>query len=115
MSSPIVATLASDASPFKAGDSVKFYCRAGSRFYNPETKKNEWSNYSFVIWASNQNQVDFYTKNLDKGNLVHVSCAALVARVNTDGEGKLWPYIEGVRAQLIAVHELAKRETQEGE
>lgn len=102
MSSPIIGTLAADATPFKAGDSTKFYCRVGSRFYNPETKQNEWSNYSFTLWA-NGNQTEFYQGALLKGAIVHVSCDALVARVNQAEDGKIWPYIEGVKARLVNV------------
>jgi single-strand DNA-binding protein len=61
------------ASKFKAGESFGFGVRLGVKFYNRETKLQEWTNYEAVIFAKQMSQVDFYERTLVAGAVIEVS------------------------------------------
>ena len=73
MSISITGKLNKAANQFQAGDSKGFGIRLGVRFYNRETKEQEYTNYEAVIFAREGAQADFYTSALVEGSIVEVS------------------------------------------
>jgi len=61
------------ANKFQAGESIGFGVRLGVKFYNRETKAQEWTNYEAVIFAKQGAQADFYESALVAGSVVEVS------------------------------------------
>ena len=73
MSVSITGKLNRAANQFQAGDSTGFGVRLGVKFYNRETKAQEYTNYEAVIFARAGNQTEFYTAMLDEGSVVEIS------------------------------------------
>jgi len=73
MSVSITGKLNRAANQFQAGDSTGFGVRLGVKFYNRETKAQEYTNYEAVIFARAGNQAEFYTAMLDEGSVVEIS------------------------------------------
>ena len=73
MSISITGKLNKAANQFQAGDSKGFGIRLGVKFYNRETKEQEYTNYEAVIFAGEGAQADFYTSALVEGSIVEVS------------------------------------------
>ena len=73
MSISITGKLNKAANQFQAGDGKGFGIRLGVRFYNRETKEQEYTNYEAVIFAREGAQADFYTSALVEGSIVEVS------------------------------------------
>ena len=73
MSISITGKLNKAANQFQAGDSKGFGIRLGVKFYNRETKEQEYTNYEAVIFAREGAQADFYTSALVEGSIVEVS------------------------------------------
>lgn len=61
------------ANKFQAGESLGFGVRLGVKFYNRETKAQEWTNYEAVIFAKQGAQADFYEGALVAGAVIEVS------------------------------------------
>jgi len=61
------------ANKFQAGESLGFGVRLGVKFYNRETKAQEWTNYEAVIFAKQGAQADFYESALVAGAVIEVS------------------------------------------
>ena len=62
-----------DATQFQAGESVGFGIRGGVKFYDRQTKQDDWCNYETVIFAKQQKQVEFYQSALVAGSIVEVT------------------------------------------
>tara|TARA_R110000868_G_scaffold242303_1_gene497826 strand:+ start:1377 stop:1766 length:390 start_codon:yes stop_codon:yes gene_type:complete len=73
MSVSITGKLNRAANIFQAGESTGFGVRLGVKFYNRETKAQEYTNYEAVIFARAGNQAEFYTAMLDEGSVVEIS------------------------------------------
>ena len=73
MSISITGKLNKAANQFQAGDSKGFGIRLGVKFYNRETKEQEYTNYEAVIFAREGAQADFYASALVEGSIVEVS------------------------------------------
>jgi len=73
MSISVTGKLNKAANQFQAGESKGFGVRVGVKFYNRETKAQEWTNYEAVIFANAGNQSEFYESVLVEGSVVEVS------------------------------------------
>lgn len=73
MSHTITGKLNKAATQFQAGDATGFGIRLGVKYYDRETKKDEYCNYEAVIFAKAPAQVQFYQNVLVEGAIVEVS------------------------------------------
>lgn len=73
MSHTITGKLNKAATQFQAGDATGFGLRLGVKYYDRETKKDEYCNYEAVIFAKAPAQVQFYQNVLVEGAIVEVS------------------------------------------
>jgi len=73
MSITITGKLNEAANEFQAGESIGFGMRLGEKYYDRDTQQNEWTNYKFVVFAKNPNQINFYRDALQKGAVVEVT------------------------------------------
>ena len=73
MAISITGKLNKTANKFQAGESLGFGVRLGVKFYNRETKAQEWTNYEAVIFAKQGAQASFYESALVAGAVIEVS------------------------------------------
>jgi single-strand DNA-binding protein len=73
MAISITGKLNKAANQFQAGESKGFGVRLGVKFYNRETKQNEYTNYEAVIFGKAGAQADFYASALVEGAVIEVS------------------------------------------
>ena len=73
MSISVTGKLNKAANQFQAGESKGFGVRVGVKFYNRETKAQEWTNYEAVVFAKAGAQSDFYESALVEGSVIEVS------------------------------------------
>jgi hypothetical protein len=73
MSVTVTGKLNKAANKFQAGESLGFGVRLGVKFYNRETKAQEWTNYEAVIFAKQGEQANFYESALVEGSVIEVS------------------------------------------
>ena len=73
MSVSVTGKLSQAAHQFQAGDSTGYGVSLGVRFYNRETKSQEYTNYEAVIFAKPGNQAEFYAGALVKGSVIEIS------------------------------------------
>ena len=73
MATTVTFKLNKDATQFQAGESVGFGIRGGVKFYDRQTKQDDWCNYETVIFAKQQKQVEFYQSALVAGSIVEVT------------------------------------------
>jgi len=73
MATTIVGKLNKDAKQFQAGESIGFAIGIGVKYYDRETKSDAWTNYSCVIFAKQQRQIEFYQSALVAGSVVEVT------------------------------------------
>ncbi len=73
MSVTVTGKLNKAANKFQAGESVGFGVRLGVKFYNRETKTQDWTNYEAVIFARQGDQANFYESTLVEGSVIEVS------------------------------------------
>ena len=69
----VTGKLNKSANTFQAGESTGFGVRLGVKFYNRETKADEWCNYEAVIFAKSPGQIGFYQSALIEGSVIEVS------------------------------------------
>lgn len=72
MAHSVVLKLNKPANEFPAGDGIGFSVRGGVQYFDHKTKQKEWANYSAVIFAKAQGQIDFYRSALVEGAIVEV-------------------------------------------
>jgi len=72
MAHSITIKLNKAANEFQAGESVGFSVRGGVQYYDHKTKQKEWTNYSAVIFAKAQGQIDFYRSALVDGAVIEI-------------------------------------------
>lgn len=73
MAISVTGKLNKAANQFQAGDSTGFGVRLGVRYYDRETKQNEYTNYEAVIFAKAPAQVQFYQQALVEGSVIELS------------------------------------------
>lgn len=73
MATTITGKLNKHAQIFPAGESTGFGIRVGVKYYNRETKQEEWTNYQAVLFAKAPAQVQFYQQALIEGAIVEIS------------------------------------------
>ncbi len=73
MSTTITGKLNKAATQFQAGESTGFGIRLGVKYYDRETKSDQWCNYEAVIFAKAPAQIQFYQQALVEGAIVEVS------------------------------------------
>jgi single-strand DNA-binding protein len=88
------------ASEFAAGEYTGFNVRVGERFYNRESKTNDWTNYSAVIFSNNQSQIQFLRDNLIEGAIVELSGEQIKIDTFTKDNGEQLITLELVNAKL---------------
>jgi hypothetical protein len=72
MSISVTGKLNKAAHQFDAGESKGFGVRIGVKFYNRETKSDEYTNYEAAVFARGDKQVSFYSSVLVAGAVVEV-------------------------------------------
>ena len=103
MAHTIVGKLNKSASIFQAGESTGFGVRLGVKYYDRETKQNEWTNYDCAIFAKQPSQIQFYQNALVEGSVIEVSGDALKIK-SFDGQSGQQLSIEILNAKLGYVH-----------
>lgn len=103
MSTTITIKLNAPASQFQAGESTGFGIRGGVRYYDRETKQNEWTNYEAVVFAKQAGQIQFYQQALVAGAIVEVM--GKQEKIKTfDGQNGQKLSIELLDASLGMIH-----------
>jgi single-strand DNA-binding protein len=73
MAHTITGRLNKTATHFQAGESVGFGLRLGVKFYDRESKSDQWTNYEAVVFAKAPNQINYYQQVLVEGAIVELS------------------------------------------
>jgi single-strand DNA-binding protein len=102
MSTTVTGKLNKAASQFQAGESTGFGLRLGVKFYDRESKSEQWTNYEAAVFAKAPAQVQFYQQALVEGAIVEVSGDKLKIR-QFQGNNGLSLSIELLDAKLGAV------------
>ncbi|MAF36337.1 hypothetical protein CL622_04435 [archaeon] len=95
------------ASEFAAGEYTGFNVRVGERFYNRESKTNDWTNYSAAIFSNNQSQIQFLRDNLIEGAIVELSGEQIKIDTFTKDNGEQLITLELVNAKLGYISAMA--------
>jgi len=102
MATTVVGKLNKAATQFQAGDGFGFGLRLGVKFYDRESKSEQWTNYECAVFAKAPAQVQFYQQALVEGAIVEVSGDKLKIR-QFQGNNGLSLSIELLDAKLGAV------------
>lgn len=102
MATTVTIKLNKPAREFAAGESTAFNIQGGVRYYDRETKSEQWTNYSAAVFAKAPAQVQFYRDALIEGCIVEVSGDKLKIR-QFQGNNGLSLSIELLDAKLGAV------------
>lgn len=73
MATTITGKLNKAATQFQAGESTGFGLRLGVKYYDRETKMEQWCNYEAVVFAKAPAQIQFYQQALVEGAIIEVS------------------------------------------
>lgn len=73
MATTVTGKLNKDASIFQAGDSTGFGIRIGVKYYDRETKTDQWTNYEAAVFAKAPAQAQFYQSVLVKDSIVEIT------------------------------------------
>lgn len=73
MAHSITVRLNKPAREFQAGENIGFSIRAGVQYYDRQSKKKEWTNYSAAIFAKPGAQADYYRSVLVEGGIVEIT------------------------------------------
>lgn len=73
MAITVTGKLNKAATQFNAGESTGFGIRLGVKYYDRETKSDQWTNYEAVVFAKAPAQVQFYQSALVEGSIVEVT------------------------------------------
>lgn len=73
MATTVTGKLNKAATQFQAGESTGFGLRLGVKYYDRETKMDQWCNYEAVVFAKAPAQIQFYQQALVEGAIVEVS------------------------------------------
>lgn len=99
MATTITGKLNKAATQFQAGDSTGFGLRLGVKYYDRETKTDQYTNFEAAIFAKNPAQVDFYQSALVEGAIVEVTCDKIKIR-QYQGQNGLSLSVEMLDAKL---------------
>jgi single-strand DNA-binding protein len=86
--STVTGKLNKDAKQFAAGEYTGFNIRVGVKFYDRETKDNQWTNYSAVIFSNNQSQIQFLQGALVAGSVVELFGESIKVDTFTKDDGQ---------------------------
>ena len=100
MSHTVTGKLNKSAQTFQAGDSTGFNVRIGVKFRDRKTGTDAWTNYTAVVFAKSQGQVDFYKSVLVEGSIVELSAQQLKVDDYRGSDGTMAPSIEMINCQL---------------
>lgn len=87
MSHTVTFKLNKPAHQFQAGESLGFGIRGGVKYWDRETKQDEWTNFEAVLFAKGQAQIDYYTSMLAEGAVVSVSGKSIKIKTFTGQNG----------------------------
>lgn len=73
MATTVTGKLNKDASVFQAGDSTGFGIRIGVKYYDRDTKTDQWTNYEAAVFAKAPAQAQFYQSVLVKDSIVELT------------------------------------------
>lgn len=73
MATTITGRLNKPASQFQAGESTGFGVRLGVKYYDRETKTEQWCNYEAVLFAKAPGQISYYQQVLVEGAVIEIS------------------------------------------
>ncbi|EAA8633016.1 hypothetical protein AHS86_16020 [Salmonella enterica subsp. enterica] len=73
MAHSVTVRLNKPAREFQAGENIGFNIRAGVQYYDRQTKKKEWTNYSAAVFAKPGPQADYYRSVLVEGGIVEIT------------------------------------------
>ena len=108
MSHTVVFKLNKPANEFAAGESIGFNVRGGVQYYDRKTKQKEWTNYSAVVFAKKQTQIDFYRERLIENAIVEVSSKQIKIDVY-DGQNGQSLSIDMIDAWIGSINQSAPR------
>ena len=111
MSHSITIKLNKPANEFVAGESIGFNIRGGVQYYDRKTKQKEWTNYSAVIFAKAERQIDYYRQVLIENAVVELGCKQLKIDVY-DGQNGQVLSLEMIDAWVGSVNQSAPRQEQ---
>lgn len=73
MATTITGKLNKAASQFQAGESTGFGLRIGVKFYDRESKTDQWTNFECAVFAKAPAQIQFYQQALIEGAIVEIA------------------------------------------
>ena len=111
MSHSITIKLNKPANEFVAGESIGFNIRGGVQYYDHKNKQKEWTNYSAVIFAKAERQIDYYRQVLIENAVVELGCKQLKIDVY-DGQNGQVLSLEMIDAWVGSVNQSAPRQEQ---
>ena len=100
MGHTVTGKLNKDAKQFAAGEYTGFNIRVGVKFYDRETKDNQWTNYSAVIFSNNQSQIQFLQGALVAGSVVELFGESIKVDAFTKDDGQTLITLELNNARL---------------
>lgn len=103
MATTITGKLNKPASQFQAGESTGFGIRLGVKYYDRETRSDQWTNYEAVVFAKAAAQVQFYQQVLVEGSIVEVSGDKLAIK-QYQGQNGLLLSIQLIDAKLCSAY-----------
>jgi single-strand DNA-binding protein len=117
MGHTVTGKLNKDAKQFAAGEYTGFNIRVGVKFYDRETKDNQWTNYSAVIFSNNQSQIQFLQGALIAGSVVELFGESIKVDTFTKDDGQTLITLELNNARLgyIGTPENAQPQAQQNQ
>ncbi|PUY24403.1 hypothetical protein [Cronobacter sakazakii] len=88
MAHSITVKLNKPAREFQAGESIGFNVRAGVQYYDRQSKKKEWTNYSAAVFAKPGPQADYYRGVLVEGSIVELTGDSIKVDVYQGNSGQ---------------------------
>ncbi|ECK9767852.1 hypothetical protein AXL76_25370, partial [Salmonella enterica subsp. enterica] len=73
MAHSVTVRLNKPAREFQAGENIGFNIRAGVQYYDRQTKKKEWTNYSAAVFSKPGPRADYYRSVLVEGGIVEIT------------------------------------------
>ena len=73
MSTTVAFRLNKSAHIFNAGESTGFAIKGGVKYYDRESKKDEWTNYETAVFAKSPAHIKYYTESLVEGAVITVT------------------------------------------
>lgn len=112
MATSVTLRLSNNANTFQTAKSTGFAIRGGVKFYDHESKKDDWTNYEAVVFASTSAQIDYYMQNLVEGAIVEVSANKLKIKTFNGQNGQKHS-IELLNAEIGLIAQSVPRESQQ--